>query len=483
MSLSSVEIGIVSKSINNAVKGGVVRKAILSKINGEIAFIIRTPSLNHFVNISTRTAHCRLGRREKKPASAPEPGSFVMLLRKYLTGCIVKEIVQINSDRVVEFIFVSKQTQYSLLCELTDKNSNLFLVDSNKIILGSLFANRSSKRSLITGNIYVPPFVNPVFKNNDRLKEPRFIYNSDVDFLYEKECLKREKEALIAKKRLEALQIISTAKKKSTRLLKNLNKDLKKAIDAKELKEKAYVLQANLNIVKKGIVKFKTTDFNNCEITLTLNPALTPVQNMQFMFKQAGRFDKAEKGIIDRVKSVQQQLSTLRNYENIVAISETEKLDGLLDDLKKRYLNTVKTGIHTKGTKQIRCPFKEFAVFGNHIAKVGKSAKDNDELTLHNCTPRDLWLHARGVTGSHVVIPLKRGEQLSSELLIDAAHLAVYFSSAKNYEIAEVTYTFKKYVSKPKGSPAGMVRILKEKTLNLKVNKVILKKLLDTKKL
>ena len=71
-----------------------------------------------------------------------------------------------------------------------------------------------------------------------------------------------------------------------------------------------------------------------------------------------------------------------------------------------------------------------------------------------------------------------RGEDPTSEILIDAAHLAVRFSDARDDDDVEVTYTRRKYVQKPRGAPPGSVRLLKEKTLYLKVDPERLMKLL-----
>jgi predicted ribosome quality control (RQC) complex YloA/Tae2 family protein len=115
------------------------------------------------------------------------------------------------------------------------------------------------------------------------------------------------------------------------------------------------------------------------------------------------------------------------------------------------------------------------------VARVGRSAKDNDELTLRYSKPSDLWLHARNLTGSHVIVSLEKSENPSQDVLIDGAHLAAYFSSARNDNDAEVMYALKKYVHKPKGAPPGTVKLLKSKTLYLKIDEMRLKNILAEK--
>ena len=59
---------------------------------------------------------------------------------------------------------------------------------------------------------------------------------------------------------------------------------------------------------------------------------------------------------------------------------------------------------------------------------VGKTAKDNDHLTFKVGKPDDLWLHARGTLGSHVIIRLEKWQTLPHEMLKDAATGTLWLS-------------------------------------------------------
>jgi predicted ribosome quality control (RQC) complex YloA/Tae2 family protein len=109
---------------------------------------------------------------------------------------------------------------------------------------------------------------------------------------------------------------------------------------------------------------------------------------------------------------------------------------------------------------------------------VGRGAKDNDDLTLHVARPYHLWLHAKGTTGAHVVVTLKKGESCPAELLVDAAHLAAHFSDARGEKVVEVTYVQKRYVRKPRGAAPGSVQVDREKVIVLRVEAERLARLL-----
>ena len=57
--------------------------------------------------------------------------------------------------------------------------------------------------------------------------------------------------------------------------------------------------------------------------------------------------------------------------------------------------------------------------------RVGKSAKDNDALTLRHAKPNDLWLHVRGMPGSHVLLRARAGEDPDRTTLKAAAAMSV----------------------------------------------------------
>jgi predicted ribosome quality control (RQC) complex YloA/Tae2 family protein len=95
---------------------------------------------------------------------------------------------------------------------------------------------------------------------------------------------------------------------------------------------------------------------------------------------------------------------------------------------------------------------------------VGKTAKDNDHLTLKVPNPDDLWLHAREAPGSHVVVRLEWGAMVPPETLKDAATLT-RFSDLRKSGKGEVIYTLRKFVRKGKGFKPGSVTVEREKSL------------------
>jgi predicted ribosome quality control (RQC) complex YloA/Tae2 family protein len=83
--------------------------------------------------------------------------------------------------------------------------------------------------------------------------------------------------------------------------------------------------------------------------------------------------------------------------------------------------------------------------------------------------PHDLWLHAKGRTGAHVIVPLDKGRPCPSDLLVDAAHLAAHFSEARGEGVVEIQHTPRRYLRKPRGSAPGLCVVDREKVTVLRV--------------
>jgi predicted ribosome quality control (RQC) complex YloA/Tae2 family protein len=76
---------------------------------------------------------------------------------------------------------------------------------------------------------------------------------------------------------------------------------------------------------------------------------------------------------------------------------------------------------------------------------------------------QDLWLHARGVPGSHVIVKFD-GRPIPDPVIDQAASLAAYYSTNRSNGKVLVDVTRCIYVKKIKGSGQGMVTYRNEET-------------------
>ena len=104
-------------------------------------------------------------------------------------------------------------------------------------------------------------------------------------------------------------------------------------------------------------------------------------------------------------------------------------------------------------------PYRRLEVEGFAVL-VGKGDAENDRLTFEIAEPRDWWLHVAGHSGSHVVVSNPDElDELPRPVLERAAELAAWHSKARGTGKVEVHVCRVADVSKPRGAPAGTVRL------------------------
>ena len=111
-------------------------------------------------------------------------------------------------------------------------------------------------------------------------------------------------------------------------------------------------------------------------------------------------------------------------------------------------------------------PFKQFETDG-WVIWVGKNAKNNDLLTLKYAKKFDIWLHARDVSGSHVIIRNPNQRTVPKHVVEKAAELAAHFSKRATESLCPVIVTTKKFVRKTKDLLPGQVIVDREEEVVL----------------
>jgi len=210
------------------------------------------------------------------------------------------------------------------------------------------------------------------------------------------------------------------------------------------------LLMANLHALSSGITHTTLTSFyDNQSITLKLKPDLSPQKNAEVFYRKA----KNQQIEINQLKkAIEIKTDELRKLK--LRLVEVENISDL-KQLKQTEPQTV-----SKQKKEI-LPYHEFEYKGFRIW-VGRNAEANDELTLKLAYKEDLWLHAKDVAGSHVVIKHQSGKPFPKDVIKRAAQLAAYNSKRKTDSLCPVAVTSKKFVRKRKGDPAGAVVVEKE---------------------
>jgi predicted ribosome quality control (RQC) complex YloA/Tae2 family protein len=285
-------------------------------------------------------------------------------------------------------------------------------------------------------------------------------------------------------------RIVRAAQKKLHKRMVALEGDIARAEEAAPLRARASLLITQQHAVKRGQLSVELTDYSvdpPALVTIALDPKRTLQEQIEAWFKQAKRFERGAQLASQRSIATQHELAQLEQLLAELAAADSDGLEPLAERARALGLAGVgralsaerESASHKPPARQERKPYRQFAGWKERTILVGKNAQDNDVLTREHARPQDLWLHARGEAGAHVVVPLQRNESCPEELLLDAAHLAAHFSDARGETTVEVSYTGKRYVRKPRGSAPGQVTLEREKVIALQLEPARIEHLLS----
>ncbi len=108
--------------------------------------------------------------------------------------------------------------------------------------------------------------------------------------------------------------------------------------------------------------------------------------------------------------------------------------------------------------------FHRFTTRGGLEVLAGKDGRTNEELTFKFARPFDIFFHARGLGGSHVILRTAK-KKPSKYDIYDAAAIAAFFSRAKNAKRVPVQYAERKYIKKARRGPPGAVYLIREEVI------------------
>lgn len=198
-------------------------------------------------------------------------------------------------------------------------------------------------------------------------------------------------------------------------------------------------------------------------VTIPLDPSLTPSQNAQRYFKKYAKARAACQHATQEKERLVEELAYLTSM--VTTIEQATSLEDLVEvaeELAGQGYLPPKTGKGKKGGKEPQ-PLKLLSTEGFPIL-VGKNNRQNDYVTFRLAAADDLWLHARGVPGAHVILKTG-GREPSGRALAEAAALAAYFSQARRSTNVPVDWTRRANVQRPKGARPGFVTYTGQKTL------------------
>ena len=303
---------------------------------------------------------------------------------------------------------------------------------------------------------------------------------------------------------------IQTSIDSCSRKASSLESELEKAKDYEKMLHKANLITANLyqiptvNVPSKIIVIDWENDNNEIELSLNTEKYATAQEEADALFRKARKLKRGTNAITELLLKneldkdlFQRALNKLEFWKkrdisdvNDVGQSLFDVRDDLLREVKSKSLkfaladsdenyndaSTKKSNRSNTQKKTNKKPSKTnfrtfFSPSTGHKILVGKNRKENEKICFQVAKSNDLWLHARGVPGAHVLICSTHNARIdindpkhpiTEECLQYAANLAAFYSESRREVKTFITVAQPKHIVKPRNAPPGAVKLRQE---------------------
>ncbi len=219
----------------------------------------------------------------------------------------------------------------------------------------------------------------------------------------------------------------------------------------------ADIIMANMHQIPPNSRKVIFNNFyTNQPIEIKLKQTLSPQKNAEILYRKA----KNQKIELDKLREniVQKEDKLLSLYTHFEKLEALEDVKQIRQYAKENHLQEV------LADKEEILPYKSFVIEGFQVW-VGKHAKSNDTILREFSHKEDLWLHAKDVPGSHVLIKFQSGKPFPKPVIEKAAELAAFYSKRKTDSLCPVIVTPRKYVRKTKNLLPGQVIVSQEEVI------------------
>ncbi|MFD1392000.1 NFACT family protein [Lacticaseibacillus jixianensis] len=256
---------------------------------------------------------------------------------------------------------------------------------------------------------------------------------------------------------------------------KKLQQTLKDTEQADEYRIRGEILTTYLAQVKRGDTSVTLPNFYDAmkPLKISLSNQLSPSKNAQKYFSRYQKLRNAVAYVNEQMAQNQSELDYLTGIMTQIEIASPKDLADIRTELQEGgYLKAHKQGKKAPKHK-IAQPEQFYASDGTKIW-VGKNNLQNDQLTLHKAAKTDIWLHAKDVPGSHVIIDAARP---SEKTLLEAAMLAAYFSKSRASANVQVDWIEVKKIRKPNGAKPGFVVYEGQRTVVVTPDEAVVERL------
>ncbi|MCK5680763.1 NFACT family protein [bacterium] len=426
----------------------------------------------------------------------PRPLRFCAYLRHHFQGAKIRTVEKFDHDRIVIIRAARRdEEEHQLIIELIGKRGNAILSRGDDKLIGALMQEKTGAKRLQPGLAYQPPETDKYtddpshssillekISRDDFRSKPSEELQADYDNWFFPHYQAHYGN-------LESRRLSRSLKQHQRRLKKRVKKLLAEQKEKVEhLNDSRYgdLLKGEIHNLKRGSKKVVVTDYYSTtleKVEISLNPALSPLANLEKFYKNAKKAKRGIKLIAERLMATEQeenyskellfQLEQLsEDPDRVISDEEQELLElaaKLTEKKRHRQPNPTLVGKQKTGHKPNQKPKSKSDNHNKHrgverapgvsggIIYLGRNVIGNENIYRHLSAPDDLWFHAHNQPGAHVLLKTAPGAKDCAKEQLQAATMAAAHSKAQPEKFAEVTMIRVKYLRKPKGGRLGQL--------------------------
>jgi len=449
---------LVGKYVGKVYQLTPVSFAIDLGLRGEFLFLSVDPASPRLYLIHRRT-------KDLEKQSVPL-NTFGQMLRVKLGGAYIVNISKDPLDRIVRVTFRTDNRFRKLAIQLTGRTADIFLLDELNRIEAVL---RESGQTRINERYQPPP------RPSKETPSPLQIGPGPASPQLDKYFAALDAARVFDTKAKTLRSKLTKAIRQQQTLTEHLREDLAGHGDPQEHKRIGDLLLANIATAARDGNKVTINDYYaegapQIEIEIDENRSLQ--DEAAARFRQYTKAKRAADEIAARMTQVEREKTNLER--------RSQQLDQIIQSRDEAALATFEKPPPAPrvGQKKSAKPEKisgvrRYLSTDGYEILVGRAARDNDNLTFRVAQPNDLWMHAGDYPGSHVVVRNPTRKEIPQRTIIEAAQLAGRFSQASEDAKVVIHYTERKFLSKPKGSAPGLVRLSRFRSINVEPKEAV----------
>lgn len=456
-------------------------------------------------------------------------GAFAAVVRKRLGGGRIVAVEKPRFDRFVSFVVetydaAGAPARAELVVELTGRSANAYVLDAGGTVVATLRQTRGQRlnlpgtpysrrvtpepkdvlerlalegatiraeldaRNRVMGDeaasslerdlarpatearLYGPPEAPGVlatFALLSQENEPCEVFD-DPHASADERARRAETARALASRRGALVARVRASRERAERALAALEADFLATEGAERLREIGESILAQVASAKPVEAGYAVLDYYAdppVEIVVEADRGETPQRVANRLFARYQKARRTREQVASRSEALARELSRLRELEGrVAAAASDEALEAIAGDVDA----ALGARARTRAARTSSAPVsgaRRFVSSDGYEILVGRSSASNDAITFKIARPSDLWLHVADYPGSHVVVRNPTRAPIPHRTIVEAAQLAAFYSQAGDDTLVEVRYTPRRFVSKPRGSAPGLVRLSEFKTI------------------